>query len=454
MSGGAAPTLGCSEYDALPGAEVLDVYSCLLVCRVTWQTDEPASSWVEFGPAQGGRRLRVGSDGETRDHDVLVVGMHAGTEHELQAVSTRRDGWEARSELLPFTTGYVPFETAEFDPVGGDPDRMQPGWTLVNLVVGNAYPPAVVMMIDEQAEPVWYHSFGAAEGFSGIQASGVGGDEVLIGGNVPPGHRPRRVDLAGEILWEGPAQPDEPAQEGSMHHVFEQLPNGNYLGMRFEFADASLDDVVFEIDGELDTVWEWHVADHIPESDEHFLHGNMAQVDLQEDAAYYHARNLSSMYKLDRASGELVWELGEGRDFEMLGDHPDPWFVRGHAPEILADGNLLVHDNGSSVYRPYTRIMEYELDQDARTIRPVWQYPPDGVEDAWFSSVWGDADRLANGNTLFASGSVFEGDATGRLVEVTPSGEVVWRVEMRSKAGGPAGTYMVERIPPLAAGLP
>jgi len=262
------------------------------------------------------------------------------------------------------------------------------------------------------------------------------------------------VDLAGRILWEGPTQPDEPAQDGSMHHVFQQLPGGNYLGMRFEFVDGSLDDVVFEIDEGLDTIWEWHVADHIPEADQQFLHGNMAQLDLDGDAAYYHARNLSTLYKLDRASGELAWELGEGRDFEMLGDHPDPWFLRGHAPEILPDGNLLVHDNGSSAERPYTRIMEYELDQEARTIRPVWQYPPEGTRDEWFSSVWGDADRLANGNTLFASGSVFGSDASGRLVEVTPSGEVVWQVEMASDDGGPAGTYMVERIEPLVEELP
>jgi hypothetical protein len=434
-------------------AEVHDNPACLLTCRVTWTTDQPASSWVHFGEIGGERRFRTGSDAENTDHDVLVLGMHADADYEIQAVSSWSGG-EVRSELLSFTTGSIPFESAVFDLVVHEPDRMQPGWTLVNLVVGNPFPPTVVALLDDLGEMTWYHTFGAVEGFSGIQASMVDDGHILIGGNVPPGKRPRLVDLSGTILWEGPLQPDEPAQDGSLHHVFEALPDGHYLGMMYDFDDGFLKDIVFEIDEELNTLWQWHVEDHIPEAAEQSLHGNMAQLDPTEDSAYFNSRNLSALYKLDRGTHELLWELGEGRDFEMLGDHPDPWFLRAHAPEFLEGGNLLLHDNGSSGRRPYSRIMEYEVDQQALTIRPVWQYPEDGGADIWFSSVWGDADRLANGNTLFATGSVFDDEDTGRVVEVTPSGEVVWEIEMTAPDGDPAGTYMVERVPPIVEELP
>jgi hypothetical protein len=39
-------------------------------------------------------------------------------------------------------------------------------------------------------------------------------------------------------------------------------------------------------------------------------------------------------------------------------------------------------------------------------------------------------------------------------VEVTPSGEVVWEIEMTAPDGDPAGTYMVERVPPIVEELP
>jgi len=448
---------GCSDGAPDPGitdADVHDQPACLLTCRVTWSTEEAATSWVEFGAVGGGDRFRVGDEIEATEHDVLVLGMHAETDYELQAVSVTAGGEELRSEGLSFTTGSIPFESAVFDLLVQDAGRMQPGWTLINLVVGDPFPPAVVAMLDSGGEMVWYHTFGAVEGFSGLQASWVDEGHILIGGNVPPEKRPRLVDLAGDILWEGPLQPELPAQDGCLHHIFEQLPNGHFLGMMYDFDDGFLKDVVFELDPDLNTVWEWHVEDHIPEAAEQALHGNMAQLDLEQDVAYFNSRNLSAMFKLDRASGELLWELGEDRDFEMLGDHADPWFLRAHAPEFLADGNLLIHDNGSSTRRPYSRIMEYEVDQQALTLRPVWQYPPLDGDDLWFSSVWGDADRLANGNTLFATGSVFDDDDTGRVVEVTPSGEVVWEVVFTAEDGDPAGTYMVERVPAPVEELP
>ncbi len=448
-----AAVLGCAEPIPIPDVQIEELDTCAVACRVRWTTEQPASSWVHFGTVAGADRFRVGSDEPTTEHDVLVLGLRPGRDHELQAVSVMEDGSEARSMWLDREATWLPFETATIEAVLHDPGRMQPGWTLMNLVVGDAFPPAVAVMIDDHGEVVWYHSMGEIEGFAGIQTSLIDGDQVLIGGHVPPTLHPRLVDLAGEVLWEGPQQPDGPAQHDTLHHTFQLLPDDRFLAMRYELDHGTLKDVVFVFDEDLETAWEWHAGEHIPENDDQSLHGNMAQVDADGAAAYYHSRNLSAMFRFDTATGEILWELGEGRDFTVLGDHEDPWFLRSHGPEILPDGNLLVHDNGSSSTRPYTRIMEYALDQQAMTIEPVWQYPAEDGDDRWFGSVWGDADRLANGNTLFASGSVLDGDDDGRIKEVTLDGDVVWEVTMTAMDGGPAGTYMLERIPALVEEL-
>jgi len=100
--------------------------------------------------------------------------------------------------------------------------------------------------------------------------------------------------------------------------------------------------------------------------------------------------------------------------------------------------------------RGYSRVIEYAIDEPARTAEVVWVYPPDLESDPWHNLAWGDADRLPNGNTLITSGSVVGADSPSRLFEVTPDHEIVWEAWMRSEIEGDhAGSYMSERIPVL-----
>lgn len=108
-------------------------------------------------------------------------------------------------------------------------------------------------------------------------------------------------------------------------------------------------------------------------------------------------------------------------------------------------------------WRNSSRAVEYEIDEGAKTAEEVWEY--DGSEDYnFFSSCWGDADRLPNGNTLITAGhSMTEVDKwnqfmRGILIEVAPDGEKVWELEMSGKTGmylGGTGMYKAQRIKPF-----
>ena len=432
-----------------PSSDILDIVENpenTLSCRVRWSTHVPALSEVRFQEEDGGPWYAVDGGAETTEHDVLVLGLRPATDYRLLAVSTTTDGRELLSEETRFTSGELPFTPLINDIQVLDPVRMMPGWTLMNLVIDDLSPPTLAVMLDEVGEIVWYHGLGPSEGFSGVQTSWVDGVHVLIGGNIAAGESPTRVDLAGNVIWQGPRQPDNGvAGDGTMHHTFQALPNGHYVTLFLEMAQDIPTDTIWELDSDLETAWLWRSKDHLPESTESYLHGNMVQVDLDEDVVYYNARDASTLYKVDRATGEVLWRLAEDQDFEMLGDHSSPWFGHAHAPSLLPDGHLLVHDNGHAD-RLWSRVVEYELDQLAMTIRPVWQYPEEGSNDLGLCHAWGDADRLANGNTLITTGSCFEGDSQPHLVEVTPAGDVVWEVWLEAEGGGLAGAYMAERI--------
>ena len=107
-----------------------------------------------------------------------------------------------------------------------------------------------------------------------------------------------------------------------------------------------------------------------------------------------------------------MWQWGKG---ELSRPHDGTW---------LANGNILVFDNG--VDRQASRVVE--VDPVQRKI--IWQYPGAGGE-SFYSAARGQAQRLANGNTLIVVSQA------GMALEVTGSGEVVWRY--RSPPTGTGG---------------
>ena len=115
-------------------------------------------------------------------------------------------------------------------------------------------------------------------------------------------------------------------------------------------------------------------------------------------------RDINQIATLDPDTKEILWTWGEGE------------LDRPHHPTMLANGNILVFDNGR--YRGHTRVIE--IDPVRGSI--VWQYPkdPQDPEHRFYCPMKGSAQRLPNGNTLI-------GDSEhGRSFEVTRDGEIVW----------------------------
>ena len=112
-------------------------------------------------------------------------------------------------------------------------------------------------------------------------------------------------------------------------------------------------------------------------------------------------RNVHQIAVLDRDTFEVVWSWGAG-----ILDGP-------HQPHLLADGTILIFDNGRS--RGVSRVLAV----DPLTEQIVWEYPgPQGPP--FFSRGMGSAQRLSNGNTLVCEA------LKGRVFEVTPTGGIVW----------------------------
>ena len=193
-------------------------------------------------------------------------------------------------------------------------------------------------------------------------------------------------------------------------HDVDLLPNGNLVvaNMRnYDEATGVSNDRIFVYDRETDTItWEWRFRDSYPnDTDDGFgedwTHVNDVDPVDNGSAFLVSPRNFDQVIKVDRETGDIVWRLGEDGAHETLHEQHNPDLLRGPGGEPT----VLVADSEND------RVVEYAR-RDGEwertwTLRGNLNWPR-------------DADRLPNGNTLVTD------TLNQRVIEVTPTGEVVW----------------------------
>ena len=173
-----------------------------------------------------------------------------------------------------------------------------------------------------------------------------------------------------------------------------------------------LDGIVQEVDIETgEVIFEWHSLDHVKPEESHakppkkekwsfdYFHVNSIDVD-HDSNLLISARRTSTVYKVDRKSGEVIWRLGgELSDFEM-----DPRTRRGwqHDARRQSNGNLTYFDNGGVHVDDQSRGLVLELDEDEMTAIVVREYTH---PDELLSATQGNVQVLPNGNVFVGWGS-------------------------------------------------
>jgi arylsulfate sulfotransferase len=422
-----------------------------LSCYVSWTTSEPAASEVQFGV--GGYQLHLVDSTLATDHKVHVVGMHPETAYQIKAVSTSASA--TGSAEGSFTTGKVPASLpSKASLVTNQPDKMQPGWTLTNYQVGGSSStstePGIIVIVDEQGIPVWYYVHGtSADQFGMTSTDWLPNGHVLVGNaSAEPAVE---VDLEGNVVWTGPTG----GTPAASHHTG-KLKNGDYAIVRESNATARVE----ELSPDDKVVWTWDLYDYIKPktSANDWCHVNSVSFDEVNDFLYFNCR-YQGLFKVKRSDKSIVWQMGAAIDDSHSGDItylPDnsARFNDSHDPEIHDDGTILFYDNqgwsghtggeGNGSY--HTRVVEYKLDEPNKTATLTWEFPgnfsvDDWYKTTWYTPIWGDADRLGNGDVLVTAGVHGSGTHT-RIFEVTRAGEVVWAIEWPENNG----SYRAARI--------
>ncbi len=442
-----------------------------LAALLTFTTDTPATATLVIESA-GRETITQPFPAKTgTDHSLMVLGMVSGTKFSVRADLADSKGGKASTQVFDIQTPPLPEEFPPISVTASRPRRMEPGLTMIPLM---RWPPGtmadvhygLLLAVNAQGEVIWFYKTDHQ----------VFDPVALQDGNFAYlAHRANGImheaDMLGNIIrsWHSTGTPKE-VREGSipiatdtLHHTFEQMPNGNFLMLGTEVRHfdaypssettvpaptvpaAVIGDLIMEVEPSGKILREFKLFDLInplrigydslgagfyqetyakvlktPAKD--WSHSNSIFYDEKTNSVVMSSRQIDVVSKIDMATGKLVWLLGNHDDWTEaekkylltpVGDH-FAWQYHQHAVKVTPQGTILLFDNGNYRARPgqekqkpeeaYSRAVEFKVDEAKMTVEQVWSYGEDAA-DRFHSPFICDVDWLPQtGNVLMTDG--------------------------------------------------
>jgi len=189
-----------------------------------------------------------------------------------------------------------------------------------------------------------------------------------------------------------------------------------------------------------EVLFQWRSIDHVALEETYvtplqdgrpgidYFHINSIDVD-HDDNLLVSARETSTVYKIDRDSGEIIWRLGGKRsDFEM---GPGTRFAFQHDARRLPDGTISIFDNGSLIFENGTpkaveesRGIVLGLDERKMKASLVREYTH---PDKQYADAAGNMQVLPNGNVFVGWGRALA------ISEFSENGEMLFDASLPRK---------------------
>jgi hypothetical protein len=430
--------------------------------------------------------------------------MRPATTHTLTVeVLGGADGEQIGTVTATFDTAPLPEDFPPIEVKVSEPSRMEPGLTV--FPVSRWYPGGqdigygLAVAVDESGEIVWYYR-------TDHMVSDLNFTER---GTIQ--YQSRRslveMDVLGNIVetWYASGLVDQvpagtvPVATDLFHHEITELPSGELLTLgteirSFEDYPQSTTDplnergpatlvgdiaIQFRRDGSI--VQEWKLLDildpyrlthgslgafydlndyaHVEGGTKDWSHANALVVDPRDDNLIISARHQETVFKIDRATGQLMWILsdpggwsGRWEQYLLKPEGDIVWPYHQHSPTITSRDTLLLFDNGNYKSIPprrpraavdnYSRVVEYEIDEEAMTIRQVWAYG-EAEDERFYTPFLGDVDPLPlTGNILVTAGG-FVVNAEGLQIDFPGGGWHTVRIQEMTPTTPPETVFEI-----------
>lgn len=229
-------------------------------------------------------------------------------------------------------------------------------------------------------------------------------------------------------------------------HEFVMLPNGHVLLIAQDTQIFDLSEIVEggkpaanvvgthiqELDADKNVIFEWRCWDYYDILDAiheplrsqtiHAVHMNSIDVDYDSNLVIS-SRHLDEVTKIDRRTGEIIWRLGGVNNQFTFINETEPFNYQHDVRAVPGKPNhYTLLDNGNHHDPPYSRAVEYRVEESSKTALKVWEYRH---QPKRFTHWMGSVQRLPSGNTHIG----WAHQKLPKVTEVTPEGQIVYEAD-------------------------
>jgi hypothetical protein len=478
------------------------------VAQYTFTPQKPGSVTVVFG-----KTTSYGLTTWTRQTpqaggpvSIYVAGMQANTNYHMQAIVNYSDGTTVKDVDRSFLTGSYPAASLpSITAATSQGQTPQPGVEIVNSLVSSTQ----VVATDLSGNIIWaYNPDMTMDGATWdapkllpngdfIAIATVNSSSVLT--TAPVAGAPnlaREFDLAGNMIKQITMDQLNAALAAANYNVTLQLfshditvlPNGHWLVLantlkNFVLTGATTatqvaGDVIIDLDTNMKPVWVWNEFDHLdvnrhPWSFPDWTHTNAVIYSPDDGNILVSMRHQNWIVKVDyqdgAGSGNILWRLGAGGDFKLVGGtDPIDWSYAQHGISFATKAtaglfDLVVFDNGDDREYPgntdsiattcgtngpsacYSTVPIYQIDESNKTATLKFhQIVPSNL----YSFFGGNALTLGNGDVEYDLCGL--APQSSQVFEVTnePTPQTVWTLTLNKNYA-----YRAYRLPSLYPGV-
>ncbi len=492
-----------------------------LVAEYSIYLPQPGGMSVQFGPdtsyglntwSQSTPTVPSNNGGEI---NMEVAGMRGSSTYHMQALVTLANGVTFQDTDHTFATGTAPPTVPVTITTPASGQTPQPGVELFDTVTFGSKPiPNLnqAFATDLAGNVIWTYQFPQSEPGSAanvifpIKPLSNGHFLMVIGyvakptakQNIPPGtiEVVREVDLVGNTIHELTIDQLNKSLAANGFTGLNlltfctaalQLPNGHLLLLAwmtkpytnlpgYPGTSYVLGTVIVDVDQNYNPTWVWNPFQQLgtPASPYSYqfpdwTHSNALLYSPEDHNLLLSIRQQNRIVKIDyndgKGTGNIIWSLGQGRDFKLIGaTDPTDWFYAQHGinffgPNTSGVFDLGVMDNGNDRLFPsgqicgttgapacYSTAMVLRVDETAKTATMLFHYIP---SPSIYSFFGGQTDQLQNNDIETDFCAAKGGAIVYELNQTSPTtAQTVWQAHTPGY-----NQYRVVRLPSLYPGV-
>ena len=451
---------------------------------VVFDTDSPSKVSFVVKGKDSSVDIKKTVDGYSTHHELPILGLYANRNNTVVITSTTRAG-EKTSKIVKIKTAKLPDYTPTLTIKTLEKDKIE---TLDNGLTFAVPSTKYAVGFDTNGDIRWYSSRYNSHVFKVLD----NGHLLFLSKDDNSGtayNRLLEMDYTGKIYHAyeisqntAATQNGDGGESTVVHHDAIELPSGNLLLTVNDGASKYIEDTMIEINrktGEI--VKSINMKDILPESfyknydqtkrDDGLIdwfHQNAIVYDSSDNSIVISSRNQDTVMKLDYKTEKIKWILSDKSGWP---DSFQKYLVKGvgsnfkytagqHAPIILSESDtdnnpdtidLLLFDNNTVVTRgnkdlskQYSAGSQYRINEKTKTAELIWSYGEERGKELFSNIIGSDRYMENTGNRLIDFGWLNSGKDS-RIVEVDPSGHVVYEVAV-SDFGEGEWVYRAERL--------